>query len=231
MIFSIRHGERADDSFSQAERKKIVLSFDPPLTTIGIQESIQTGKHLLNIFKQKNIIPIIFSSPFLRCFETAYHISKSLDKTFESTIFVENGLSEYLHGTFFERLVLDDLTIRNNGKIEEGFKIRFNMISKEIKHKIDYPEIYSDFFRRTQECVKLIETFYLENFDIDRYAVVMVTHGYGIQCFLNDYMAIQRTKNLDYCCISLKEYKNKNDKPEIVLKGCGKHLLNFKSKL
>lgn len=231
MIFTIRHGERADDSFSQAERKKIVKSYDPPLTSIGIQESITTGQHLLNIFKEKKVTPIIFSSPFLRCFETAYHISKILDNIYESTIFVEDGLSEYLHATFFDKLVLDDLTIRNNGGLEQGLRVSFNMFSNEMKQKIDYPEIYSDFFRRMQECLTLIEQFYLKNFDISKYAVIVVTHGYGVQCFLNDYMAIQKTKNLDYCCISLKEYKSISDKPETVLKGCNKHLINFKSKL
>ena len=33
----IRHGERADNSEIQSERDKILLDFDPPLTSHGIE--------------------------------------------------------------------------------------------------------------------------------------------------------------------------------------------------
>lgn len=50
MIFLIRHGERADDS-TNYEKAKIVLDFDPHLSSNGEVQAKKTGKYIRNIMK------------------------------------------------------------------------------------------------------------------------------------------------------------------------------------
>lgn len=50
MLFLIRHGERADDS-TNAEKSKIILTFDPHLSANGEVQAKKTGKYIRNIMK------------------------------------------------------------------------------------------------------------------------------------------------------------------------------------
>ena len=91
MIFAVRHGERAD---RVPTPPPIELASDPqltetgmtsPLSNSGIEQAHRTGvkisEILLSEFKEVPQI-VIYSSPFLRCMQTAAGIRRELSKAF-----------------------------------------------------------------------------------------------------------------------------------------------------
>ena len=83
----VRHGHRLD--FIQPEWFETAnLPYDPPLSALGWQQSLELVTKLQNFHIQK-----IFTSPYLRTIQTAYPIAHSLGLSIQ----VEEGLREWLH--------------------------------------------------------------------------------------------------------------------------------------
>jgi broad specificity phosphatase PhoE len=110
MIFLIRHGERADAVTS--EHSKVLLEYDPPLSSLGELQSVMTADYLNSLEKEI----IIVSSPFLRCLQTAKIIKSKLSKVYNNCIYIEESLGEILHPAWFDENVIEKLEI-NRGNL------------------------------------------------------------------------------------------------------------------
>lgn len=88
----VRHGSRIDFVnpywHRTAERRD-----DPPLSTVGVKQAEHLGRRL-----KEEKVDMLFSSPFLRCVETAATVAEILDLP----IHLEWGLSEWLNPQWFE---------------------------------------------------------------------------------------------------------------------------------
>ena len=86
-IWLVRHAHRLD--FIQPEWFETApLPYDPPLSALGWQQSLELVAKLQNSHIQQ-----IFTSPYLRTIQTAYPIARSLGLSIQ----VEEGLREWLH--------------------------------------------------------------------------------------------------------------------------------------
>jgi phosphohistidine phosphatase SixA len=102
----IRHGQRPGtqndqaikDAWESSERFK-VNHFDEPLTELGLQESYETGKNLINHIQDPNTFAYLYSSPYTRCIQTAIQIAKGFKEVSgkELKIRVEYGLAENIN--------------------------------------------------------------------------------------------------------------------------------------
>ena len=239
MFFAIRHGERADFSYNKLEKKRITLECDPPLTSIGLSQAEKTGFHLNSLtktFDSKKKIPIIISSPFLRCVETAMGIASKFDEIHENTIFLEDGLGEYLHRTWFLTNPLPELLIRDKEFIKNKdwkFNIKDGFLHKNDREKLikpEYPEDFMVFFKRIQNIMSRIAFRFFEGFNPENYNVIIILHGYGVQVMLKNYSALQQFMVAEYCSITLLKYQDFKEY-EILLKASDSHLKNEKPKL
>lgn len=92
-IFFIRHGYRLDHADpTWAEHAK--RPHDPPVSEAGMQQAIETGRYLK---LQKVKIDHLFSSPFFRTLQTAYAISRQLNRPIK----VEPGFSEWMNRKWY----------------------------------------------------------------------------------------------------------------------------------
>jgi broad specificity phosphatase PhoE len=86
-VWLVRHAHRLD--FIQPEWFETApLPYDPPLSALGWQQSLELVAKL-----QNSNIQQIFTSPYLRTIQTAYPIAQSLNLSIQ----VEEGLREWLH--------------------------------------------------------------------------------------------------------------------------------------
>jgi broad specificity phosphatase PhoE len=86
-VWLVRHAHRLD--FIQPEWFDTApLPYDPPLSALGWQQSLELVPQLRNSGIQQ-----IFTSPYLRTLQTAYPIAQALGLPIQ----IENGLREWLH--------------------------------------------------------------------------------------------------------------------------------------
>jgi broad specificity phosphatase PhoE len=90
-IWIARHGSRQD--FVDPEwHKSAVRPYDPPLSAAGFRQAERVAERLKN-----ERISGVFSSPFLRCIQTAAIVAASL----RLPVRIEQGLSEWLNPEWF----------------------------------------------------------------------------------------------------------------------------------
>ncbi|KAL0088480.1 histidine phosphatase superfamily [Phycomyces blakesleeanus] len=83
--FIIRHGERIDHVNKTWQPDPRDGIWDPPLSSIGHKQAEQTGSRLMDLLLDRGIKPqkaliVIYTSPFLRCVETAIGIASGMAK-------------------------------------------------------------------------------------------------------------------------------------------------------
>ena len=106
LLVIVRHGQSQRNV--EKERAKLageatvwggtVRDVDTPLTDLGVQQAIQTGKFLRSVAA----FDVIFSSPYMRTLQTSQHIAEQLDHP--SQIVIEERVREIEFG------ILDGLT-------------------------------------------------------------------------------------------------------------------------
>ena len=97
-IFVMRHGDRADDS--DAFKDLVDRPFDPPLSPMGIK----TTERVVN--ERLHEIDAIFSSPFLRCVQTAAVAQNLLNV---SSCIIDSGIIEVWHPRVLKSRLCDIL--------------------------------------------------------------------------------------------------------------------------
>ena len=91
-VWICRHGNRID-LIDAAWREN--NGHDPHLSEDGVRQAQETGDRL-----KREDIRFVFSSPFLRAVETAYHIARALDLP----VCIERGASEWLNPAWFDHM-------------------------------------------------------------------------------------------------------------------------------
>ena len=84
MYLLVRHSERVDQVSSKSDKIELKNIEDPEITTNGKKMAHITGISIANIVKNlkekscinKNAIPCIISSPYIRCLQTSVYIGK-----------------------------------------------------------------------------------------------------------------------------------------------------------
>jgi len=108
-IIIVRHGERVD-SVDNSWITRAARKFDPELTPIGHQQAAATGRllrrHLDLDNKRADEVHLeVFSSPFIRCMQTAAGIVRELQThDLRPTITIEHGLAEWHSRGFYANL-------------------------------------------------------------------------------------------------------------------------------
>lgn len=114
LLTIVRHGQ-SERNVAKEQAKALgavtvwggtLRDVDTPLTALGVQQAIQTGKFLRDLA----IFDVIFSSPYMRALQTSQHITSQLDPA--PPIIMEERVREIEFG------VLDGLT-------HHGIKERF----------------------------------------------------------------------------------------------------------
>jgi len=247
MIFILRHGERADDS---GYNKEIELEHDPHLTKYGKEQSIAAGRAVRKyiqesydqgLLKIKNPKIILVSSPYLRCIETACGLKSAFedDQIYNKTIYLDDGISEFLGEVFFDFDALKKLHVRTktplqfekyiNYKVQEGF------IGHQIHSRVPvFPEIHKDFFARAASAYKTLVDHFLNVVNKDRDKVlILITHGFVMKVVLG-VNGILESKGSDYTSITQVYYENGTDIKGKVIRSLDiqhLHELNMKPKL
>lgn len=99
-VWIVRHGERID-SVDKSWKTTAERPHDPPLTPLGIEQAAASGRAL-----RGHRLDVIFTSPFLRCVQTALAIAEALGPD-APRIQVEPGLGEWLFNRWFKAQPVD----------------------------------------------------------------------------------------------------------------------------
>jgi broad specificity phosphatase PhoE len=155
-VWICRHGNRID--FVDPTWRE-VNGHDPHLSEDGVRQAQQTGNRLVG-----EDIRYVFSSPFLRAVETAYHIASALDLP----VYVERGASEWLNPAWFDGmppLIPPQALAR-----------RFPLVDPHYESVLtpQYPETAQVASARAGETSQLLAAHYRGN-------MVIVGHGHSVQ--------------------------------------------------
>lgn len=168
IVWLVRHAERAD--FSEGEwdpvwpERAIGLGQDPddaPLTVAGRRQARHAASLLHGPLNR------IYSSPFLRCIETARIISD----VHGVELMVSTDLTEWMNPEWF------------NNTYEHFEEIHFN--SNRAHFARGYPEIPESEESHKERWNRVFLT--LTEMDEENFPIALVTHGGGIHHLLNHY--------------------------------------------
>ncbi|CAD8081190.1 unnamed protein product [Paramecium primaurelia] len=202
MLFLIRHGERADDS-TNAEKQRIILSFDPHLSINGESQAKKTGKYIRNILKLQSIENIILvTSPYLRCVQTIIGIASQLEQQIQ--IYIAKGLGECFRQDWFEKDVLSELHYYKSSQFYDHVFKQYPLLDVPYQEVIQqYPESIQEFFGRFSENYKRMREYFQNKH------ILVVTHGYGVHA-VNMLEKQVISNNADYCSVNVISYQKDN---------------------
>lgn len=216
LVFVVRHGERADYGAPE-EQKKIQISFDPHLTELGKIQARKAGDKLLKLVhdyhkqqgtKVDDVKYLIISSPFRRCIQTAYHISQALpkEKIVGDKIHLDNFLSEHLDKMYYRKDVLNDLQVRvDPAEIKKHVDFELQDGYPEVGQHSSIP-VYSEGTKiqsRVTTGYDKLKPYFLNVVNKDENVVmILVSHGYVIEIFLEMHKCIDWSKGVEYTCLS-----------------------------
>lgn len=182
-MYIIRHGHRSDHGTIK-DRASFLLSFDPPLTQIGMQQSFFLGENLDQEVTGKQLL--VFSSPLQRCLQTAESLLNGLQhshhKFVDKTIYVEDALRESQEPHLFEKGDFERCHFFE-GKPLIHFQTKYNShpLFKDFRHENDpFPETFDDLAARAKKILARMEEFLKqpENADV---VPILITHGWMIE--------------------------------------------------
>lgn len=240
MIFVVRHGERADDTFKKAEKDRILANFDPHLTGLGFLQSQLAGRTIKKFsdecierqnLKTKDMKFIVVSSPFLRCIQTAGEISKSIgiDSIYKNKVYVHSGASEILLQKWFKSTINNDLLIKTKSKEELSelitTDISWGLDDDTFQLEPEYPEDFQHFLRRFTYFFNYTRDWFLSSFSPEEYALVIVTHKIGVQAVLYSLLEFNSPTETDFSAITGLYYsKDDHEKPVMFVKQYAEHI-------
>jgi len=198
----VRHGERIDvvepDWLQTTSRPH-----DPPLTEHGGQQAAATGAHLQQLGDR---VDYVYTSPFLRCVQTAALIAKSIGVPLR----VEPGLCEWLNGDWYEandnpmdagmrtsklKHVADGLGVR----IDASYQPLWDTAGRcgqpqhgsQQHREVHFPE-------SSEQAIARYNSSLLHVRDATPHAV-LVTHGYGVWTLSEWCVGREITEDCGYC--------------------------------
>jgi broad specificity phosphatase PhoE len=110
-IVLVRHGERSDDPERDVDSlndyAEPEVKFDWHLTDKGRKQAFKTGEYLKSSVFDQNGLKLkssdikVFTSPFLRCIQTASEICKGIEHSIQEII-IDDRLGEFLMKSWFD---------------------------------------------------------------------------------------------------------------------------------
>eukprot|EP00347_Sterkiella_histriomuscorum_P015654 403356204 len=210
----VRHGERLDDiskvTDEERARTKVVTEFDIPLSEKGHQMAYQTGlfiKSKLMELQENDCIrhqeeqkdPIksngewkikVYSSPYLRCLQTAQHIIKGLNQTEEELKSIDQNVNNQIQLNKDDEEDLDDQSDN-----------KFNQICQQLLSKPGFLELKIKELIVKEELSEVNMSKYNDNFKLEELAVNQA----------NSLSEFQQEYGLNYSDILYdKNYKDSN---------------------
>lgn len=209
-IWALRHGERADaaDPAWEATAKR---PHDPPLTRLGRLQAAATADALA-----AERIDAVYSSPFLRCIQTAAAIAAPLGLF----VRIEPGLSEFLNPRWFERDPVDEgmsLEAIRAQRAFDGSRIELEMAcgfdesyvpvydtaarrggrgalgALGAPAALAYPETVPDAIARYARTLRAVQE--------SQPFALLVTHGFGVQAIAESCGGVE-VSECDYCSLT-----------------------------
>lgn len=157
-VWIVRHGSRKD--FEDPEwHRTAARPYDPPLSEEGRRQAQETGRRLV-----RENITHIWSSPFLRCVQTAQLIAEEIDGSFK----LEEGLSEWLNPDWF--------SYRPDIRHREWLQRRYSRLDTgyESAVRATFPESRSKMLERVGTTVDYLVKLEHGN-------ILLVGHGASVQ--------------------------------------------------
>lgn len=237
MLFALRHGERADHG-SDHEIAKIEHKHDPHLTDLGKIQAKKAGEKIVSLIKEYHkesaskadeLQYLIISSPFRRCIQTAYHVSEALpkEKIIGQTIYLDDFLCDYLYN--FPEDILNTLQSRTNLEhvrkhvdlhLQDGFPA-----PGEHAFAPQHPEGLTGIRQRVLEGFEKIKPYYLKEVNKDNNVVlILVTHGFVVECLLDLHDGFDKNKKLDYTTLSHIVFDSEDGKGKVLVGQDHEHL-------
>ena len=199
-VWIVRHGERADvvdpDWHLTAARPH-----DPPLTEAGFQQAAATAAAL-----QEERIDAVYTSPFLRCVQTAAVIAVALD----APLRIEPGLCEWLNEEWFgdahnpmdeemQTRVLKQASLPGGARFDVSYRPIWDSASRSAATAKAYRQVA---FPETSENAVVRYESTLEQLRERAPYSVLVTHGYGVWTMAEWLLMREVTEDCGYCCIT-----------------------------
>ena len=214
-IWVLRHGERADVAdptwLETADRPH-----DPPLTALGQQQAQATANALAN-----ERIDAIYSSPFLRCMQTAAAVARARGLP----IRVEPGLGELLNERWFPNghpvdvSMSDDWLAEAVGEqlIDREYASIYDTPARrgaEVGYELEltFPEPPLEAAARYANTLDVLRHRAADRFFADRSEgaeaspssgpfALLVTHGFGVQALAESIDGVE-VLECDYCALT-----------------------------
>ena len=160
---SPRHGlrlDRIDKSYKDDP--------NPPLHHSGIEAIINSSKKIHNL-------DAVFTSPFIRCVQTAHLLN-----SYDAPIFIEYGLSETLKERWFTKCGYNPLNRLNNSR---EYQLQYYNVDAQYTTKVhqSFPESRRESRRRTAQFMDWLKKS--EYWEKD---ILLVGHGFSIKDCLNE---------------------------------------------
>ncbi|NWT02065.1 UBS3A protein, partial [Mionectes macconnelli] len=214
-VLVMRHGERVDQVFGKSwlqqcltadgkyyradlnlpsalpKRKDSMKQFeyDPPLSCCGIFQSRLTGEALLD---QEVMVSYVYSSPALRCVQTAQHVLQGLKLNQKVKIRVEPGLFEW---TKWEasKVIPNFMTVAELAEasynVDTSYRGNFPLSS------LVPPESYEDYLSRSSVVMKQIITACPGK---GKGVILIVGHGSSLASFTWPLMGLPSRDSSDF---------------------------------
>lgn len=216
-IWVCRHGERADAYPGWEETAE--RPHDPPLTQLGLRQAAASAAALTD-----EPIEAIYSSPFLRCMQTAAAVAKARGLR----VRVEPGLSELLNAKWFSAHPVDagmsdealaaavgedllDLEYRpvydtptRRAPAAAAATAESPAVDHELLSFPEEPLAAADRYVRTLRVVQRLTPFSL-----------LVTHGFGVQAIAESCDGVE-VFECDYCALTRlrRDQSESSDAPQ-----------------
>lgn len=205
VIWIVRHGNRLDFEDPNWHRTA-TCPYDPPLSEEGELQARETGRRLV-----AEGIDHIWSSPFLRCVQTAQLIAEEIDSSFK----LEEGLSEWLNADWFSYRP----NIRNTSRLQQ----RHPRLDTQYETMVSasFPESRSAMFARVARTVDhLVQQA--------EGSILLVGHGASVQGSVARLLGIDLAEKGDILlsipCCSLAKLVWKGSSWSLELEGDTEHL-------
>ena len=196
-----RHGERADALPGWAETAS--RPQDPPLTPLGCAQAAATARALAG-----ERIDAVYSSPFLRCMQTAAAIAAAHGLQ----VRIEPGLGEFLNSSWYDTHPIDAemsddaiSTVVGSGIIDREYVPIYEVPARraaspqsaaapDTQLALNFPEDIGMSLRRYEHTLRALQS--------SAPFSLLVTHGFGVQAMAESCEGVEVIE-CDYCALTL----------------------------
>jgi broad specificity phosphatase PhoE len=212
-VWVVRHGQRIDQAEGEWWRTA-QRPHDPYLTPLGERQAAAAGGAIVKVTtavgRDDERVEVIYSSPFLRCVQTAAQCAKALGI---SKIRIEPGLGELLMADWFDyspvqeaRMPLDGgmstkaLAERFGSLIDTSYVPLYDAGERSSKQpragRIAFPEDWHEGIARYQATLAALS-------EASPFSL-LVTHGAGVQACAEAIKGCpdMSEMDVDYCCLT-----------------------------